>query len=262
MINNKINYNDKDKLFMKRALNLAPKYSSIGRNKNKNTEISQNSWKKFDKDGYKDQYHDNSYTHSRFQKIYYSQKNKDFINLSLQKMILEKLNIKISNQNDRFLEERMHEAFHFIFEIHYQEKNVKSSNFLLKFAREGYEFNPDDNEKRGIINKSRYNKEYRNYGKNKINNSLSDMELLKKINDECLRDLYELVSEKILSWKYYNKDYNRTVYEKLYPTTFKDRPEDTGINAQRKPANANLFRVKPDMYKNNIYDLYRKKNKN
>lgn len=257
MFGKKYDYDTRD-IYVRRDLEMAPKNKSIGRNKgNRITNITKKSWNDFDKNGYKEQYWNNEYTYSPFQKIYYSQKNKDLLNKHLQKMVLNKLNVNIGYQNDRMLEERMHEAFHFVFDMHYHEKRSNSVANLRKFALQGYEYKPEDDRKRGIISKPRYNRDWRKFDLHKDEKPLSDEELLKKINRQVLYDTFIIVRDKILSWKYYNKDFNRTVHERKFPTYFKDRPEDEGLNARRKPANINLFRVKPWTYKDRVSDLYR-----
>lgn len=192
-------------------------------------------------------FYDDDYAVGEIGFKFYSKENVKNLRLKFQAAMLQ-LGYNVGLQEETAVLDQMHEAFWEIHDLMYQRKRARTNANLYKNSIKGWEFNPDDNEKRGI---PKCRPEYVPPIKpiyDRHSEEITFEHLFKILNDKALDNMIRIAREKIATYENWQKMYNRKVDEHLRSTTFSRRPESEGSNRQRRPPVVNLFRFKPRTY--------------
>lgn len=180
---------------------------------------------------------DNEYTWTDTGKIFFSERNIQFINKLFQDVMIKVYKINVGPQQEFFILEIMHEIFHHYMDMRYLKGTHSVMAALNRNKVKGYEYDP---EKKAIdpINIK--------FDKQQKENTIH------RLNKLVIKEMVDVARENIKNFLGYHKRYNEPVHVKKRFTNFAYLPQDYNFNVARKDALVNLKRVKPRMYNDNI----------
>lgn len=180
--------------------------------------------------------------------VFYTKKNIEYLQAQFQMIFARDYGYNVGRQKEEYIIDQMHEAFWEIHEIMYQRKRVRTNANWQKSAVRGWQFDPKDNEKRGIPKVRPEYDRHHNYKADTHSEEITLEKLIEILNMKTLDNMIRIAREKIETYKNYNEMYNKPVEVILYYSNFGRRPQGEGTDRRKRLPTQNPMRFKPRTY--------------
>lgn len=180
--------------------------------------------------------------------VFYDKPNIEYLQIQFQEIMVKDYGYNVGRQKEEYIIDQMHEAFWEIHEIMFQRKKARTNANLQKSSVRGWQFDPNDNEKRGIPKVRPEYDRHVDYSADTHSEELTLKELIELLNRKTLDNMIRIAREKIATYENYQKMYNKPVEEILYYSNFGHRPQGEGTDRGKRLPTRNPFRFKPRTY--------------
>jgi len=175
----------------------------------------------------------------------YSDKNVAKIQRTFSDLMRNKHNYNIKLQPVGEIENILHEMFWGTHEKMFLRKRIRVMATIQE-ETVGYKWDPNVSVKNGCLDRKRKMPSVGDPRERK--EEMTVAEVVDLVSLATISRMEEIALDKIASYKYYHKMYNRTVLESLQPTGFANRSKDVATNRMKRGESIGHFAANPKVF--------------
>ena len=206
--------------------------------------------------------------------LFWSPQNMKWLKEAIKSGVLKKYNVNLINPDFKFLRDAMHETFYDMMDRKFQRRRtLTNANYMMNATSE-WRYDPSKDAERGILaNWDRVDIRPAFPLDKKLSSKISQplMKLPALLSQLNFQTIEHAISERlagrhIKDQLWFHEMFNKTVYEKRYPTGFMFRGGGKGLNVRRdRWEKMNRRQVPPithdDRFEKSLYDCNYRRNR-